>query len=121
MANVAAQVATGTWHEPSLVTRPPDAQASRQAPFTAANLASLRTIMRAAVHSGAARRADVAGHPVFGQVGTALLNSGKHKKWATWFVGYRGDIAFAVVEFSGSPRASAAPLAASFLRSAPGR
>ena len=121
MANVAAQVATGTWHEPSLVTRPPDAQASRQAPFTATNLASLRTIMRAAVHSGAARRADVAGHPVFGQVGTALLNSGKHKKWATWFVGYRGDIAFAVVEFSGSSRASAAPLAASFLRSAPGR
>jgi cell division protein FtsI/penicillin-binding protein 2 len=121
MANVAAQVATGTWHEPSLVTRPPDAQASRQAPFTATNLASLRTMMRAAVRSGAARRADVAGQPVFGQVGTALLSSGKHQKWAAWFVGYRGDIAFAIVEFTGSPRVSAARLAASFLRSAPAR
>jgi hypothetical protein len=57
---------------------------------------------------------------VSGQVGTALLVSGRHQKWATWFVGYRGDIAFAVVEFTGSPRISAAPLAASFLRSASG-
>ena len=54
-------------------------------------------------------------------MGTTLLSSGKHQKWATWFVGYRGDIAFAVVEFTRSPQASAAPLAASFLRSAPGR
>ena len=121
MANVAAEVATGTWHEPSLVTRPPDARASRQSPFAATTLASLRTLMREAVRSGAARRADVSGQPVYGQVGTTLLASGKHQKWATWFVGYRGDIAFAVLEFSGSPRISAAPLAASFLRSAPGR
>ncbi len=121
MANVAAQVATGTWHEPSLVTRPPDAQASRQIPFTATTLASLRTLMRDAVRSGAARRADVAGQPVYGQVGTTLLVSGKHQKWATWFVGYRGDVAFAVLEFTGSPRVSAAPVAASFLRSVPGR
>ena len=121
MANVAAEVATGTWHAPSLVTRPPDARESRQSPFAATTLASLRTLMREAVRSGAARRADVSGHPVYGQVGTTLLVSGKHQKWATWFVGYRGDIAFAVVEFTGSSRTSAAPLAASFLRLAPGR
>ena len=77
--------------------------------------------MRDAVRSGAARGANVSGQMVYGQVGTARLTSGKHKKWATWFVGFRGDIAFAVLEFSGSPRTSAAPLAASFLRSAPGR
>jgi cell division protein FtsI/penicillin-binding protein 2 len=121
MADVAAQVATGTWHEPALVTRPPDAQQSRQTPFAAGTLASLRNLMRDAVRSGAARRANVAGQLVYGQVGTALLNSGKHQKWATWFVGYRGDIAFAAVQFTASPRASAAPLAASFLRSAPAR
>jgi cell division protein FtsI/penicillin-binding protein 2 len=121
MAVVAGQVATGTWHEPSLVTRPPDAQQSRQAPFAMTTLASLRSLMRDAVVSGAARGANVSGHPVYGQVGTTLLASGKHQKWATWFVGYRGDIAFAVLEFSGSPRTSAAPLAASFMRSAPGR
>ena len=58
---------------------------------------------------------------VYGQVGTTLLTSGKHKKWATWFVGYRGGIAFAAVEFTASPRVSAAPLARSFLLSAPAR
>jgi cell division protein FtsI/penicillin-binding protein 2 len=121
MADVAAQVATGTWHQPSLVTRPPDARVSRQSSFAGTTLASLRAMMREAVRSGAARGANVSGHPVYGQVGTTLLTSGKHQKWATWFVGYRGDIAFAVVEFSRSPRVSATPLAASFLRSAPGR
>jgi hypothetical protein len=121
MAVVAAQVATGAWHEPSLVTRPPDAQQSRRSPFAMTTLTSLRSLMRGAVTSGAARGANVSGHPVYGQVGTTLLSSGQHQKWATWFVGYRGDIAFAVLEFSGSPRTSAAPLAASFLRSAPGR
>jgi hypothetical protein len=58
---------------------------------------------------------------VYGQVGTASVGSGRHKQWATWFVGYRGDIAFAVLEVSGSSRASAAPVAASFLRIAPRR
>ena len=121
MADVAAQVATGTWHEPTLVTRPPDAQQSRQTPFASDTLASLRGLMRDAVRTGAARRANVSGQMVYGQVGTALLTSGKHQKWATWFVGYRGDIAFAAVEFTASPQVSAAPLAASFLRSAPSR
>ncbi len=121
MADVAAQVATGTWNEPSLVTRPPDARASRQSPVTESTLASLRTMMRTAVRSGAARTANVAGQPVFGQVGTVLLASGRHQKWATWFVGYRGDVAFAAVEFTRSPRISATRLAAVFLRSAPGR
>ena len=121
MADVAAQVATGTWHEPTLVTRPPDAQQARQTPFAAGTLASLRNLMRDAVRSGAARRANVSGQTVYGQVGTALLTSGKHKRWATWFVGYRGDIAFAAVEFTASPRVSAAPLARSFLLSAPTR
>jgi cell division protein FtsI/penicillin-binding protein 2 len=121
MAVVAAQVATGTWHEPSLVTRPPDAQQSRRSPFAMTTLASLRSLMRDAVVSGAARGANIRGHRVYGQVGTTLLSSGRHQKWATWFVGYRGDIAFAVLEVSGSPRTSAGPLAASFLRAAPGR
>ena len=121
MADVAAQVATGTWHEPSLVTRPPDAQESRQTPLAGTTLASLRNLMRDAVHSGAARGADIRGLPVYGQVGTALQAGGRHQQWATWFVGYRGDIAFAVLELSGSPRVSATPLASSFLRAAPPR
>jgi cell division protein FtsI/penicillin-binding protein 2 len=85
-------------------------------------MASLRSLMRKAVQSGAARRANVRGLPVHGQVGTAPLGgSGRHQRWATWFVGYRGNIAFAVLEITGSPRTSAVPLAANFLRAAPRR
>jgi cell division protein FtsI/penicillin-binding protein 2 len=120
MAGVAAQVDSGIWHEPSLVTKP-DPGHAEQARFSSSTIASLQGLMRQAVRSGAARRANVPGQPVYGQVGTASVGSGRHKQWATWFVGYRGDIAFAVLEVSGSSRASAAPVAASFLRTAPRR
>jgi cell division protein FtsI/penicillin-binding protein 2 len=121
MAAVAAQVDSGIWREPLLVTDP-DPPHSQQARFSATTMASLRSLMRKAVQSGAARRANVRGLPVHGQVGTALLGgSGRHQRWATWFVGYRGDTAFAVLEITGSPRTSAVPLAANFLRAAPRR
>ena len=121
MAAVAAQVDSGIWRKPLLVTKP-DPQHSQQARFSATTMASLRSLMRKAVRSGAGRRADIRGLPVHGQVGTASLGgTGRHQRWATWFVGYRGDTAFAVLEISGSPRTSAAPLAARFLRAAPGR
>lgn len=121
MAAVAAQVQSGAWHEPSLVTQP-DPEHAVQVRFSAATMDNLRALMRQAVRSGAAKQADARGRPVYGQVGTTLLGgSGRHKRWATWFVGYRGQTAFAVLEFSASSRVSAVPLAASFLRAAPGR
>jgi cell division protein FtsI/penicillin-binding protein 2 len=121
MAAVAAQVDSGIWRQPLLVTRP-DPQHSQQARFSATTMASLRSLMRQAVRSGAARPADIRGRPVHGQVGTAPLGgTGRHQRWATWFVGYRGDTAFAVLEITGSPRTSAVRLAANFLRAAPGR
>jgi len=121
MAAVAAQVDSGIWHQPLLVTKP-DPQHSQQARFSATTMNSLRSLMRKAVRSGAARRADVRGLPVHGQVGTASLSgTGRHQRWATWFVGYRGDTAFAVLVITGSPQTSAVPLAARFLRAAPSR
>jgi hypothetical protein len=121
MAAVAAQVDTGVWRSPSLVTQP-DPQHEQQVRFSASTMTSLRNLMREAVRSGAARRADVRGNPVHGQVGTVQIGGpGRHQRWAAWFVGYRGDVAFAVLEVSGSPRVSAARLAASVLRAAPGR
>jgi cell division protein FtsI/penicillin-binding protein 2 len=121
MAAVAAQVKSGVWHEPLLVTKP-DPEHSQQVRFSATTMDSLRTLMRQAVQSGAAKRADVGRRPVYGQVGTASLGgSRRHQRWATWFVGYRGQTAFAVLEFSASPRVSAVPLAANFLRAAAGR
>jgi cell division protein FtsI/penicillin-binding protein 2 len=121
MAAVAAQVDAGVWRAPSLVTKP-DPQHAQQVRFSASTMTTLRNLMRRTVQSGAARRADVSGIPVHGQVGTVSLGgSGRHQRWATWFVGYRGDVAFAVLEISRSPRVSAVPLAASFLRAAPRR
>ncbi len=118
MAMIAGQVATGTRHAPSLL---PGATQARKGdpPFSAANLATLRTLMRATVQNGAATEADLAGQQVYGQVGTVAMRTGKHPVWASWFVGYRGDVAIAVLELSHSPATSAAPLAAQILAAAP--
>jgi len=119
MALVAAQVDSGTWHAPSMIIAPGDpASAGKAVAVSAANLATLRTLMRATVHQGVARQADLAGMPVYGQVGTVLYHPGKHPIWATWFVGYRGDVAIAVLELSRSAGTSAAPLAARVLTAA---
>jgi cell division protein FtsI/penicillin-binding protein 2 len=120
MALVAGQVDSGSRHTPSLVITPGDpAQAGKAAgSVSAANLATLRALMRATVHNGVARQADLAGLPVHGQVGTVLYRPGKHQIWASWFVGYRGDVAIAVLELSRSAMTSAAPLAARVLAAA---
>jgi cell division protein FtsI/penicillin-binding protein 2 len=122
MAMIAAHVATGTRHGPSLLAGPGGATQAPKAgdpPFSAADLATLRTLMRGTVRSGAATEADLAGRQVYGQVGTVSVQTGKHPVWASWFVGYRGDVAIAVLELSHSPATSAAPLAAQILAAAP--
>jgi cell division protein FtsI/penicillin-binding protein 2 len=122
MALIAGQVASGTRHAPSLIAGPAGATQTVKAgdpPFSAANLATLRTLMRATVSKGAAREADLGGRPVHGQVGTVAVRTGKNPVWASWFVGYRGDVAIAVLELSHSPATSAAPLAGQILAAAP--
>src|SRR5215831_2337997 len=121
MAMIAAQVDSGTRHAPSLIAGQPATAVTPKGdpPFSAANLATLRTLMRATVQDGAAQAADLAGSPVYGQVGTAAVRTGKHPVWARWFVGYRGDVAVAVLELSHSSATSAAPLAAQVLAAAP--
>jgi cell division protein FtsI/penicillin-binding protein 2 len=114
MALVAAGVDAGKWHPPMLVTSPPDPGLTPRAVADPQTVVSLRTLMRDAVTSGAARGANLAGEPVYGQVGTARA-SASSKYWAHWFVGYRGGVAFAVLELTKSPSTSAVPLGASFL------
>ena len=70
--------------------------------------------MREAVRNGSGQAANV-GANVYGQVGNALFNAAKHLR-ISWFVGYQGNIAFAIVELGKSPSASAAPLAGTFLQ-----
>jgi cell division protein FtsI/penicillin-binding protein 2 len=116
MALVAAIVQSGTWHRPTLVTSPPDPGLSPRVPFGPRVVGVLRTLMRRTVKSGAGRAANLRGAAVYGQVGNVVLGIGQHGLRASWFVGYRRGVAFAVLEFTRSPRTSAAPVAGKFLR-----
>jgi cell division protein FtsI/penicillin-binding protein 2 len=74
--------------------------------------------MRLVVTSGTGTKADIGGEPVHGKTGTAEFGTRRPPETHAWFVGFRGDLAFAVlVEGGGFGGEVAAPLAARFLRS----
>ena len=112
MAMVAATVDAGRWHVPQVLqaSDPPTAGAV----LNADAMNTVRGLMRGAVRSGAAQAANRPGPPVYGQVGTVHTGSG----WMSWFVGYRGDIAIAVIETGKTPQLSAAALAGAFFSAA---
>jgi cell division protein FtsI/penicillin-binding protein 2 len=106
MALAAGAVESGSWRPPVLVTSPATASGVKPVAFQHGVTGTLRTMMRAAVTSGAARGASVRHAAVYGQVGIAPL-AGHNGLLAIWFVGFRGDVAFTVVAFS--PVAAYAP------------
>jgi cell division protein FtsI/penicillin-binding protein 2 len=110
MALVAAEVDAGTGHAPVLMAADP--AAAWQAPLSGAKLSELRQLMRQAVRSGSARAANVSGPPVYGQAG--VVQTGAHA-WLSWFAGYRGSMAVAVLETGASPAQAATSLAGAFL------
>jgi cell division protein FtsI/penicillin-binding protein 2 len=112
-ASVAAAIEDGTWRSPMLVTSPMPHRAGRSHPISPAILDTLRPMMRAVVTSGTA--AGVGFPPdVYGKTGTAQYGTGTHSHG--WFIGYRGDLAFAVlVEGGGLGADSAGPVANAFL------
>jgi cell division protein FtsI/penicillin-binding protein 2 len=115
MALVAAAVDSGAWRPPSLLP----GGAVSPTPLSARVVAQLRRLMRVVVTSGTGTAANVPGQPVFGKTGTAEFGSGKPPPTDAWFIGFRGDVAFAVVVQGGGVGGQvAAPIAASFLRSA---
>jgi cell division protein FtsI/penicillin-binding protein 2 len=109
MATVAAEVAAGSGHSPVLI--PTDSAATWQLPLTDPQLNQLRKLMRLAVVSGSAHAADISGTPVFGQAG--VVQSGKHS-YLSWFVGYRGSLAVAVLATGTTADQAAAALAGTF-------
>jgi cell division protein FtsI/penicillin-binding protein 2 len=111
LATVAAEVASGTGHTPTLI--PTDASSSRTVPLTSTQLSELRQLMRLAVTSGSARAANLSGTPVYGQAGVVQTGT---NAYLSWFVGYRGTTAVAVLEASTSA-SSAAAVAGTFLQS----
>ncbi len=116
-AAVAAAVESGTWRSPELVISPAPRVLAKPRKISATVLNTLRPMMRAVVTSGTA--AGVGFPPgVYGKTGTAEYGTGPNPKSHGWFIGYRGDLAFAViVEGGGFGADSAAPIANAFLRS----
>jgi cell division protein FtsI/penicillin-binding protein 2 len=113
MATVAAAVDSGALHLPRLVTSLPSSAAT---PVAAA--ATLRGLMAEVVTSPSGTAAG-AGLPAgtFGKTGTAEFGSGPNPATHAWFIGFRGDLAFAVVVYGGGVGGQvAAPIAASLLR-----
>ena len=115
MASVAAAVATGQWHAPSLTTQPTPTSPAVP-PLDASVVAALQSFMNSVPQSGGT--AAGAGLPpgTAGKTGTAEFGTETPPATHAWFVGYRGGIAFAViVEDGGVGGRVAAPLAAAFL------
>jgi cell division protein FtsI/penicillin-binding protein 2 len=115
MASVAAAVASGRWRAPALVSQPKPSSPKVKA-IDPAVLAELRAFMASVPQQGGT--AAGAGLPpgTLGKTGTAEFGSGNPPKTHAWFVGYRGNVAFAVVvEGGGVGGRVAAPLAAKFL------
>jgi len=113
-AAVAAAIDNGSWRPPQLVTGPARRQDAQPHALSPAILDTLRPMMRAVVTSGTAAKV---GFPpgTYGKTGTAQYGSGATSHG--WFIGYRGDLAFAVlVEGGGTGADSAGPIANAFLR-----
>ncbi|SCG44479.1 penicillin-binding transpeptidase domain-containing protein [Micromonospora halophytica] len=118
MAGATAAVARGRFTQPKLVLDPAPAKPAEPGPqLKAGSVEALRAMMREVVTAGTGTAlADVPGGPVHGKTGTAEYDDNPEHTHA-WFVGWQGDVAFAVfVEQGGSSTSSAVPIAERFLR-----
>lgn len=114
MATVAATVASGAHRQPTL--RKLDV-APPGAPLPEGVAATLQELMRLVVEQGTGTAARLSGAPVHGKTGTAEFGVDRPPRTHAWFVGFRGDLALAVVvEDSGFGGVVAAPLAREVFR-----
>ena len=116
MATVAATVDSGALREPRLVTGAPDDTLAPK-PLDAGVDQALHTLMNAVVTNPAGTAAG-AGLPAgtFGKTGTAEFGGGPTPPTDAWFIGFRGDLAFAVFVYGGGTGGTvAAPIAAKLL------
>ena len=117
-ACMAAAIEDGTWRPPQLVLSPAPHQATGPHKLSSTILNTLRPMMRAVVTVGTA--AHVGFPPdVYGKTGTAEYGTGSNPPTHAWFVGYRADLAFAVlVEGGGVGADTSGPVANAFVRNA---
>ena len=111
MALVAATVANGRTPVPRLIREiPTEGQAPAALPGGVAN--ALRSMMGEVVTGGTAR--ELAGYgAVRGKTGTAQFGDGTRSHG--WFMGYRGDLAFAVLVVNGGSSKVAVAATGTFL------
>ena len=114
MAAATAAVARGAWLPPTLVVDPA-AAGPEPVPLAGPAVTDLQAALRAVVTDGTGSALQgVPGGEVSGKTGTA--EAGADVTHA-WFVGWQGDLAFAVfVEDGGGGSGTAVPLAERFLR-----
>jgi cell division protein FtsI/penicillin-binding protein 2 len=117
MASATAAVARGKFQQPKVVLDPAPANQAPDGPaLDAAAVEPLREMMREVVTRGTGsdlRRAP--GGAVFGKTGTAEFENGS-KETHAWFIGWQGDIAFAVmVQKGGAGADTAVPIVSRFL------
>ena len=118
MASVAATVAAGTWHAPRLVVGAANDRVAPR-PLDPGVAAALQSMMQGVVTSGTAAGAGLPPGTI-GKTGTAEFGGGSPPPTHAWFVGARGDLAFAVVVYGGGVGgAVAAPIAAKLLAGLP--
>jgi cell division protein FtsI/penicillin-binding protein 2 len=110
MALAAGTVETGTWKPPTLLKAPRAAQPIVPQSLDSDSIGALQPLMRSSVKSGAAHGANLSGVPVSGVTATVTYGSGKT---VSWFVGFRGYMAFALAV---EGKVSASSVAAKFLR-----
>ncbi|MEV6596873.1 penicillin-binding transpeptidase domain-containing protein [Actinoplanes sp. NPDC051346] len=118
MAGATAAVARGRFIQPKLVLEPAPPNALPDGPPLAeSSVTPLRTMMREVVTAGTGEALrDVPGDPVYGKTGTAEFANGSAETHA-WFIGWQGDLAFAVMVQKGGAGAEAAvPVAERFLK-----
>jgi hypothetical protein len=116
MAAVAAAVKAGGWRAPRLVVSPAVPGQAKATPLNPSVTANLKNMMSAVVTSGTAAGANLPAG-TYGKTGTAEYGTGSKPPTHAWFIGFRGDLAFAViVEGGGTGGEVAAPLAGTFLR-----
>ncbi len=119
MAGAAAALARGQWKQPHLLTDPAPAKpAADQAALKQGTVDAMHGMMREVVQSGTAKSlANAPGAAISGKTGTAEYGTDNPPKTHSWFIGFRGDVAFAVfVQDGGLSTTAAVPLAGQFFQ-----
>ncbi|MGC9670188.1 penicillin-binding transpeptidase domain-containing protein [Planosporangium sp. 12N6] len=117
LAGAAAAIARGRWQQPTLVLDPAPAKPAQPGPqLKAESVAALKQMMREVVTDGTAKAiSNTPGAPIYGKTGTAEYDNNDPNKTHSWFMGFRGDVAFAVfVENGGLSSDAAVPVAGRF-------